>query len=116
MPDDADWDKRRAPRKDVFGHALIVAPGLRKDCVIRNLSASGAKLAVSSQTSLPDEFDLVLLKTNSTRRVSLRWRHGDFVGVQFWQGDKAPAPAPRPRPTAGPSSGFRSSWRGFHSE
>jgi hypothetical protein len=32
---------------------------------------------------LPPEFHLLDPKTNSARRVALRWREGDLVGVQF---------------------------------
>jgi hypothetical protein len=107
-----DWDKRRAQRKEVFGHAIIVAPGLRADCVIRDLSATGAKLGVSWRVKLPKEFDVVLVKTNSTRHVSLRWRRGDFAGVQFdvsYEAGSTPEPPKRTQEAAS----IKSSWRGF---
>ncbi|HEX2725365.1 MAG TPA: hypothetical protein VHN20_06060 [Beijerinckiaceae bacterium] len=32
---------------------------------------------------LPQAFNLMLLKTNSSRHVLLKWRNGDFAGVAF---------------------------------
>ena len=77
------WDKRRAPRQRVFGPALILGSKLEVNCVIRDLSATGAKLEVPAMVKLPQAFNLMLLKTNSSRHVLLKWRKGDFAGVQF---------------------------------
>jgi hypothetical protein len=113
---DLGWNKRAAPRQEVFGQAIILAPGIRASCIVRDLSATGAKLGVSSKIQLPDQFDVLLLKTKSTRRVTLRWRRGDFAGVQFCgseaaPSDERPAPIIQPR-SASSSSGIKSSWRG----
>ena len=113
---DLGWNKRAAARQEVFGQAVIVAPGIRANCIIRDLSATGARLGVSSKIQLPEQFDVLLLKTESTRRVILRWRRGDFAGVQFCAADTAPAPGPAapaiPPRTSGSSAGIKSSWRG----
>jgi hypothetical protein len=77
------WDKRRAPRQKVFGPALILGPKLEVNCVIRDLSATGAKLEIPALIKLPQAFNLMLLKTNSSRHVLLKWRKGDFAGVAF---------------------------------
>ena len=82
MPE-IDWDKRRAPRQKVFGPALILGPKLEANCVIRDLSSTGARLEVPASVKLPQAFNLMLLKTNSSRHVLLRWRRGDLAGVQF---------------------------------
>ena len=83
------WDKRRAPRQKVFGPALILGPKLEVNCVIRDLSATGAKLEVPALIKLPQAFNLMLLKTNSSRHVLLKWRRGDYAGVQFVLADDA---------------------------
>jgi hypothetical protein len=80
---DTGLNKRRAARRKVAGPALIIGPGVEASCVIRDLSATGAKLEVASSEKLPPAFNLLLLKTNSSRHVLLRWRRGDFAGVQF---------------------------------
>ncbi|HEY7383868.1 MAG TPA: PilZ domain-containing protein [Beijerinckiaceae bacterium] len=76
-------DKRRAPRQRVTGPALILGPKLEVSCIIRDLSATGARVEVPAVVKLPPAFNLLLLKTNSSRYVMLRWRKGDFAGVEF---------------------------------
>jgi hypothetical protein len=80
---DAGREKRRALRRNVVGPALIIGPGVEAICVIRDLSATGAKIEVASSVELPPAFNLLLRKTNSSRHVLLRWRRGDFAGVEF---------------------------------
>ena len=111
--DEIGFDKRIAPRKQVFGEAVILAPGGKARCIIRDLSATGAKIGVSHEVKLPDQFELVLLKTKSIRRVTLRWRHGDHAGVQFCQGETAPTlPQESASGSEAAAPGFKSSWRG----
>jgi hypothetical protein len=76
-------EHRRAPRRPVLGNAVIRGPGFHSDCVIRDLSASGAKIQVRASIQLPDEFNLLLLEANTSRHVLLKWREGDFAGVAF---------------------------------
>ena len=76
-------ERRKSPRADVRGDAVVVVPDGKAGCVVQNLSATGARLRVPNFTKLPAEFDVLLLKTKSTRRVALRWRRGDVVGVEF---------------------------------
>jgi hypothetical protein len=63
--------------KIVYNHGACTL-----ECVVRNMSATGAKLQVSEAVTVPAEFDLVL-SHNDQRRASLRWRSGDEVGVEF---------------------------------
>jgi hypothetical protein len=53
------------------------------ECVIRNLSETGAKLCCDQHIALPDNFELVIEKTNE--RVSARavWRNATEIGVAF---------------------------------
>ena len=51
--------------------------------MIRDLSDTGAKLGVSSETQLPGEFDLWLVQRKLKLRVRLRWRRGEYAGVSF---------------------------------
>jgi hypothetical protein len=85
MPVDSP-NKRAAPRKVVLGHGLIIGPNIQANCIIRDISSTGAKLGISGKIILPAAFDLVLVRTGSRRRVVLRWRRGDFAGVEFCQG------------------------------
>jgi PilZ domain len=54
------------------------------NCVIRNLSADGAKLLIEAKQDLPNEF-IIFLRANSPvgRRCQVMWRIGDTVAVRF---------------------------------
>ena len=53
------------------------------DCLIRNLSDTGAKLIVSAAIPLPDSFDLLIPQKSVTRRVRIVWRRREEIGVRF---------------------------------
>lgn len=53
------------------------------DCLVRDLSATGARLAMSETTTLPEVFDLYIAQKDKTYRAALRWRRADGVGVTF---------------------------------
>jgi hypothetical protein len=66
--------------KIVFGHGRSVI-----DCTVRNLSARGAKLAVTSAIGIPDSFDLVLPNTLK-QPCRVAWRKAKEIGVSFVDG------------------------------
>ena len=62
------------------------------DCMVRNMSLSGARLEVKSELLLPTEFELEIpqrgnllwaLKRGSTFLCALIWRKDNAVGVKF---------------------------------
>jgi len=53
------------------------------DCTIRDLSDSGARIAVSKRAILPDEFYLMHVKDRIAYRVKAAWRSEENIGVQF---------------------------------
>lgn len=53
------------------------------ECLIRDLSESGARVAVSESVTLPDHFRLFLPKTNRWVNAQTRWRRGGLIGVSF---------------------------------
>jgi hypothetical protein len=76
-------EKRIAPRKRVLKAAQIIlsdkAPKL--DCVVRNLSSTGACLQVSTTFGLPMNFDVVL--EGVRRQCRAVWRTDTNIGVMF---------------------------------
>ena len=76
-------NRRVAPRYRVLGHGQVIAHGIMTNCVIRDLSDTGAKLGISRKAKLPQEFNLLFVKRGLKVRVRLRWRGGDTVGVTF---------------------------------
>ena len=83
-------DKRIAPRYRVLGHAQIISRTGATNCVVRDLSESGARLGVSERVKLPAEFDLWFVQRKLKLRVRVKWRNGDYVGVAFFEPQKAP--------------------------
>lgn len=63
-------------RVEFFGRATF-------DCVIRNLSDSGARISCAQNVALPDLFHLVILKKDERRRVRTVWRGEEVVGLEF---------------------------------
>jgi PilZ domain len=97
---------RNGTRRRVEGAATLKAPGLRTTCIIRDISCRGAKLEVSSWVQLPKEFNLLIVRTNISRHAKLRWRRGNFAGVEFSGADLSEVEVEKPV-TAGPQSSRR---------
>lgn len=77
-------NKRRADRLRVIMPAKAFWPGAGavRDCTIRNISRTGAKVLLGS-VDAPREFDLVIAEMRVAVRVEVMWRDGDYVGVAF---------------------------------
>jgi hypothetical protein len=76
-------DARREPRRRVLKSAQIVlsekAPKL--ECVLRNLSQTGACLQVSTTFGIPAEFGVIIDGTR--RQCRSVWRTDTRLGVVF---------------------------------
>jgi hypothetical protein len=78
-------ERRRYPRgKSLYGG--VIAFNARQstiDCVVRNFSADGAKIAMSGTVLLPDAFDLTIARKEASFRARLVWCDKAEAGVQF---------------------------------
>ncbi len=59
------------------------------DCTIRNISPTGAKIALGNTTSVPAEFDLEVPQRARTYRAQIVWRDAEALGVRFIEGEPA---------------------------
>jgi hypothetical protein len=77
-------NRRRDMRRTVIKGAQIIFNGRKStlNCRVRDLTADGARLDLSTQQLLPHEFELQLAG-DPARRCSLRWARGTMVGVRF---------------------------------
>lgn len=67
-----------------IGAKIVFNDGLSSiDCIIRNMSASGARLEVDGSIAVPQDFELEMPSQGVTRRVSARWRDVNAVGIEF---------------------------------
>lgn len=53
------------------------------NCVIKNLSADGAKLAVGGIVGVPGTFELTVPHKQRSYEARVIWRHQDEIGVAF---------------------------------
>jgi hypothetical protein len=80
-------EKRKEQRSRTLFSAKILLPGRHAviDCVVRDLSASGARIKVDEVAIVPVEFDLVIAAPSGERRQRCRviWRRPTEIGVAF---------------------------------
>ena len=88
-------EHRREARQRVFlkGRIVFNNGSSSFDCLVRDMSATGARLVMSDATTLPEAFDLYIPQKDRTYRATLRWRREDGIGVTFGD-DPARTPAP----------------------
>ena len=75
---------RKAGRSKVLDMALIRFGDLSVGCVLRNLSETGAALDVGPQTSIPDQFTLIVVQKKKIYPCNVIWRKGTRIGVSFF--------------------------------
>lgn len=94
-------EHRKETRQRVFlkGRIVFNNGSSSFDCLVRDMSSSGARLVMSDATTLPEVFDLYIPQKDRTYRATLRWRREDGIGVTFEEpartagGPAAPDPA-----------------------
>ncbi|KNY19358.1 PilZ domain-containing protein [Methylobacterium sp. ARG-1] len=93
-------DHRKETRQRVFlkGRIVFNNGSSSFDCLVRDLSVSGARLVLSDATTLPQVFDLYIPQKDRTYRSTLCWRREDGIGVTF--SDSAGAGPASPDPAA----------------
>ncbi len=76
---------RQDVRKRTFlrGRVIFNGGSASMDCLIRDLSANGARMELSETSTLPEVFDLFIPNKDATFRATLCWRRGGEVGVTF---------------------------------
>lgn len=91
---------RRETRLRTFlkGRIIFNNGNSSMDCLVRDLSASGARLMLSQTATLPEGFDLVIPAKDRTHKATLRWRKADSVGVTFAEEAVQPPGAPDATP------------------
>jgi hypothetical protein len=77
-------NRREQFRRTVLKGARIIFNERQStlNCRVRDMTAGGARLDLSTQQLLPHEFELQV-SGSPIRRCGLRWAHGNFVGVSF---------------------------------
>ena len=77
-------NKRRATRlRTLKGGSIIFGLAAEVDCIIRNMSETGAALEVESPIGIPDDFTLLIKPELTKRRCKVAWRSSKRLGVEF---------------------------------
>ncbi len=95
-------DMRSAERIRSFLRAQIIFNNRMStiDCIIKNISATGARIALNDTLAVPTEFDIYIPQKSRGHHARLVWRDKDAIGVEFTDPQTATvAPAPEPPAT-----------------
>lgn len=76
-------DRRCVARSRTFKSGTISVGSASVDCLIRNLSKTGACLEIKGTTAIPDAFKLIIKPDNLFRTCKVMWRDGHRIGVSF---------------------------------
>ena len=80
-----DANRRHVERHRTLKHARIILNNRSStfDCVIRNISATGALLEVPAPIGIPNQFELGLDMEKHGPACTVRWRTDHYLGVSF---------------------------------
>jgi PilZ domain len=76
-------EKRASRRKTVLMSGAIEFAGSTINCLVRNISISGAGLDVTSPLDIPERFNLVFKADGTHIPCHVIWRQGEQIGVAF---------------------------------
>ncbi len=78
-------ERRVAPRMRTLKRAKVIFNNGYStfDCIVRNLSATGALLTIDESAHLPKEFMIVVGDGMDPRPAKLVYRRGLFAGIRF---------------------------------
>ena len=89
-PTEEAWDELAQDQRQSTRLATFVRGSLewndgrsRSDCIVHNLSATGARLGLPESVTLQEDVELHVADQNRTARAKVRWRMGDQVGVEL---------------------------------
>jgi PilZ domain len=75
-------DRNSTRRRTFKGGSISFSHGVY-ECLIRNLSDSGACLEVEHPTAIPDSFTLIIKPECLKRGCEVAWREPRRIGVRF---------------------------------
>lgn len=76
-------NNKRDQRQNVMKAGTILFGYSGIDCLVRNISDSGANLEVESQLGIPNSFDLVIDAEHGNHHCHVVWRKARRIGIAF---------------------------------
>ena len=84
MTQDTEEHRRVGRVRTILGAHAIIGKGLPDvACQVKDLSDTGARIAVDDQVFLPDQFEFRVPKRGVSHAARVRWRRGGVVGIEF---------------------------------
>lgn len=85
-------ERRQSSRRRTYlgARASFEKLAASDDCLVRDLSAGGARVVLSGSTPMPNAFDLTIRDSGDTRRARVVWRNGVLLGVAYEATGAAP--------------------------
>ncbi|NDW04886.1 PilZ domain-containing protein [Jiella pacifica] len=85
VPEFDGAERRSAPRMRVLKRAKLIFNGgfSTFDCIVRNVSATGALLTIDDSVQLPKEFRIRIGDEQAMRPAELIYRRSLFAGIRF---------------------------------
>jgi hypothetical protein len=102
IPSDSDTpadNRRRSNRQRTLKGARVIYGNfsLSCDCLIRNMSETGARLKIDRSIGIPSEFYLLVPTELRLCKARMTWQKGDEIGVEFLEPMRNPKLDPDPR-------------------
>jgi hypothetical protein len=96
-------ERRSTPRQKSFirGRVLFDHRRLSRDCIVRDFSKIGARLAFSEATSLPDAFEVYVPSKDEYLQAHAKWHKGNDIGIA-WALEEVPHSPPAGHRSADP--------------
>jgi hypothetical protein len=76
-------ERRAITRKPVLMSGAIQVAGCAINCLIRNMTISGAALDVADSRDIPERFNLVFKADGTHIPCHVVWRQDERIGVAF---------------------------------
>ena len=78
-------DRRASPRSKSFLQGRIYFNNRLSsvDCIIRDITETGARLKFGEPITVPETFELNIPNKQETLRAHLVWHHGTEIGIAF---------------------------------
>jgi hypothetical protein len=82
-------ERRSSTRQKSFLQGRVYFNNRRQsaDCLVRDVSAHGARLVFADTLTVPDVVELYLSNKDATVRAEVQWRRGKEIGVGFGHSD-----------------------------
>jgi PilZ domain len=76
-------ENRKAPRRYAVKGGTIRFRGRSVDCLVRNLSISGATLELGHESTVPSRFVLQIPGDGVSLASRVVWRKEHYIGISF---------------------------------